>query len=57
MSLQTRLESLKDRHASLEVRIADEGQRPRPDSDTLMRLKIEKLRVKEEIERLREELH
>lgn len=53
MTLQTRLDSLKDRHASLETRIADEGQRPRPDSDELMRLKIEKLRVKEEIERLR----
>ncbi len=53
MSLQTRLESLKERHADLELRIADEDQRPRPDSDVLMRLKLEKLRVKEEIERLR----
>ena len=53
MSLQTRIESLKERHAELELRIADEDQRPRPDSDVLMRLKLEKLRVKEEIERLR----
>lgn len=53
MSLETRLDSLKERHASLELRIADEDQRPRPDSDTLTRLKVEKLRVKEEIERLR----
>ena len=53
MSLQTRLETLKERHANLEMRIADEDQRPRPDSDVLMRLKLEKLRVKEEIERLR----
>jgi hypothetical protein len=53
MTLQARLEALKERHAALELRIADEDQRPRPDSDTLMRLKIEKLRVKEEIERLR----
>ncbi len=53
MSLQTRLESLKERHSSLETRIADEDQRPRPDSDVLMRLKVEKLRVKEEIERLK----
>jgi hypothetical protein len=53
MTLQSRLESLKERHAALEARIADEDQRPRPDSDTLTRLKIEKLRVKEEIERLR----
>ena len=53
MTLQTRLDSLKERHAALEMRIADEDQRPRPDSETLMRLKIEKLRVKEEMERLR----
>ena len=53
MDLQSRLESLRQRHAALELRIADEGGRPRPDSDTLTRLKIEKLRVKEEIERLR----
>jgi hypothetical protein len=54
MSQQARLDALKDRHAALEARIFDEDQRPRPDSDTLMRLKIEKLHVKEEIERLRE---
>ncbi len=53
MSLQTRLDALKERHASLETRISDEDQRPRPDTGTLTRLKIEKLRVKEEIERLR----
>ena len=50
-----RLDALKERHAALEMRIVDEDQRPRPDSDTLTRLKIEKLRVKEEIERLRTE--
>jgi hypothetical protein len=55
MSLQTRLDSLLERHAALESQIADEDQRPRPDSDTLMRLKVEKLRVKEQIERLREQ--
>ncbi len=54
MSLNARLDSLKERHAALENRISDEDHRPRPDSDTLTRLKIEKLRVKEEIERLRE---
>ena len=44
MSLQSRIESLKTRHASLEARIADEDQRPRPDSDALVKLKVEKLR-------------
>jgi hypothetical protein len=53
MTLQSRLESLKERHAALETRIAEEDQRPMPDSETLNRLKIEKLHVKEEIERLR----
>jgi hypothetical protein len=53
MNLDAQLESLKERHATLEMRIADEDSRPRPDSDALMRLKLEKLRVKEEMERLR----
>jgi len=35
------------------MRIADEDQRPRPDSDALARLKLEKLRLKEQMERLR----
>ena len=53
MSFNPRLEALKDRHESLESRISEEDHRPRPDSDALMRLKIEKLHVKEEIERLK----
>jgi hypothetical protein len=53
MSLQARIDSLKERHASLEMRIADEDQRPRPDDGTLSRLKLQKLRLKEEMERLR----
>ena len=53
MSLNTRLDSLKERHASLEMRIFDEDQRPRPDTETLTRLKIEKLHVKEAMEKLR----
>ncbi len=55
MSLQSHIEVLKERHASLETRIADEDQRPRPDSDALVRLKLEKLRLKEELERLRQQ--
>ncbi len=53
MSLQSRIESLKTRHASLESRITDEDHRPRPDPDALARLKLEKLRLKEEMDRLR----
>jgi hypothetical protein len=53
MSLQARIESLKERHAGLEMRISDEDHRPRPNEMALSRLKVEKLRVKEEMERLR----
>jgi hypothetical protein len=53
MSLQSRLESLKSRHADLETRITEEDHRPRPDADVMSRLKLEKLRLKEEMERLR----
>jgi hypothetical protein len=53
MSVQARLDALKERHAALESRITDEDQRPRPDAEVLTRLKIEKLHVKEEMERLR----
>ena len=52
MSLQSHIEVLKERHAGLEMRISDEDNRPRPDSETLARLKLEKLRLKEEMERL-----
>jgi hypothetical protein len=53
MSLQSRMESLKTRHATLETRIFEEDHRPRPDLDALARLKLEKLRLKEEMDRLR----
>jgi hypothetical protein len=53
MKLQSRIESLKSRHANLETRIADEDHRPLPDPDALARLKLEKLRLKDEMERLR----
>jgi hypothetical protein len=53
MNLQSRVESLKSRHADLDARIFEEDQRPRPDSDALIRMKLEKLRLKEEMERLR----
>ncbi len=53
MSLQSRFESLQNRHASIDAKIGDEGQRPMPDNEALARLKREKLRLKEEMERLR----
>lgn len=52
MSLESRMVSLKDRHASLEDKIHAEDVRPRPDGEALTKLKLEKLRLKEEISRL-----
>ncbi|ATU74405.1 DUF465 domain-containing protein [Komagataeibacter rhaeticus] len=52
MSYEARINSLKTRHARLDARIFDEDRRPLPDEGALRRLKLEKLRVKEEIERL-----
>lgn len=48
-----RLNTLENRHANLEQQIAREGARPRPDDGALIRLKREKLQLKEEMERLR----
>ncbi len=53
MAEAARIRSLEERHTNLEMRIAEEDGRPRPCSDTLIRLKREKLRLKEEMERLR----
>jgi hypothetical protein len=52
MSLHARIESLKLRHADLESRISEEDHRPRPDSDAMARWKVEKLHLKEEMQRL-----
>jgi len=47
---------LRTKHARLEQLIDDELHRPLPDQSTLSRLKKEKLRIKEEIERARPEM-
>jgi hypothetical protein len=57
MSLYARLDALKERHASLESRLFDEDHRPLPDTETIVRLKIEKLQIKDEMERIRATLH
>jgi hypothetical protein len=53
MTLQSQIDALKGRHASLESKITAEDSRPRPDDTALNRMKIEKLRLKEEMERLK----
>jgi hypothetical protein len=53
MTHQPRLNSLQDRHATLDRQLATEGARPAPDTGTLAKLKLAKLRLKEEMEKLR----
>ena len=52
MTIQSHLESLSEQHTHLEHEIEEETHRPQPDSLKLTALKREKLRVKEEIQRL-----
>ncbi len=52
MSVETRLAALRAKHAELEAAIAAENNRPLPNSTLLTDLKRQKLRIKEEIERL-----
>lgn len=52
MQFPERLEALRMKHVSLDQEVRSESRRPYPDSLALKRLKLEKLRVKEEIDRL-----
>lgn len=53
MSTEARLRSLEDRHGAVDRRLVEEAIRPQPNSEELTRLKREKLRLKDEMERLR----
>jgi hypothetical protein len=53
MTHQPRLNSLQDRHAMLDRQLSAEGSRPAPDASTMAKLKLAKLRLKEEMEKLR----
>ena len=52
MPLMQRIESLKKRHTDLDQHIRAESSRPMPDGLRLHKLKIEKLAIKENIDRL-----
>ncbi|MFN6999406.1 YdcH family protein [Elioraea tepidiphila] len=56
MNLQQRLMTLTGRHAALEEQLSVEMTRPRADEATVSKIKREKLRLKEEMERLRKDL-
>lgn len=47
--MQRRLAALRERHAELERALEDERARACPDLDRIRRLKIDKLRLKDEM--------
>lgn len=53
MTVETHLATLQEKHTRLESRITSELQRPAADLETVQTLKKQKLRLKEEMERLR----
>jgi len=52
MSLEDRIEALREQHAALERAIAEENRHPFPNHDAISDLKRQKLRIKDEIVRL-----
>jgi hypothetical protein len=52
--IEPRVRTLEERHAQLEQRIAAEDARPLPDTKELTRLKQKKLKLKDEMQRLRQ---
>ncbi|MGA0606235.1 YdcH family protein [Phenylobacterium sp. VNQ135] len=57
MALDARIRELGSRHQSLEQAIQDEMRRPYADELRLKELKRQKLRLKEQIETLSDQLH
>jgi hypothetical protein len=57
MSTVDQIESLKEKHATLEHAIAQENLRPHPDDDAICNLKKQKLRLKDQIVRLSSTTH
>ena len=56
MSLEAHIRELESKHQKLEEQIADMMNHPSVDDLEIRRLKLEKLHIKEEIERLRKQL-
>ena len=52
MSLQDRIEALREKHAALERALNEENSRPLPNQDAISDLKRQKLRIKDEIYQL-----
>lgn len=56
MALDAHLEELSERHRALDRKIEEEMARPTADDLKIAELKRQKLRLKDEIERLKHEL-
>ena len=52
MAFEDRIETLRVKHQALEAALKIEFQRPHPDDYLLIRIKKEKLRLKDEMSRL-----
>jgi hypothetical protein len=57
MAIEAHIAELSSRHRKLEERLAQEMSRPGADDLRITEIKREKLRLKEEIERLRQRVH
>ncbi|MBL9098580.1 MAG: DUF465 domain-containing protein [Alphaproteobacteria bacterium] len=57
MGLESHIQELADKHHKLDEQIHEELLRPHPDDLMISELKKKKLRLKEEIERLRHNIH
>jgi len=56
MAVENRIRALRERHQSLEAQIQQETARPHPDDSRIASLKRQKLRIKDEIQRMEHEL-
>jgi len=52
MSVLDRVESLKSKHAALEAALSSEVRSPNPDPHSIKEMKLKKLKIKDELERL-----
>ena len=57
MSIEAHLVELTEKHHTLEAEIEQEMERPLADTLKITELKLQKLRIKEEIERLKSDQH
>lgn len=55
MAVEDRIAKLNKDHAQLEQHLTDELSHPSSDDNVITELKLKKLRIKEEIQRLRRE--